>query len=158
MIVQIVRAKRNGIKHPVLAYRAAKKAGIPFWVACAFLMQETGGGANVWGHDPTWMVGYPKVNADVYAVYEAHRERFGFQGVGPMQLTYGPLQDQAYKVGVGPWDPYSNMLTGFNIIAGYRLAGKTWYGTALRYNGSAAYADQMIQRFYDWRDILGGGK
>lgn len=158
----IDRATDGGVLIPRLALQAADRAGIPFWVACAFLMQETGGGRNVWGHDPTWMIGYPVMTAEVYAVYKEHRGRFGNQGVGPMQLTSPGLQDQADKLG-GCWVVENNLSVAFHLIAAYAdsapASDKTkWWYAAQRYNGSSDYADRMVERFAEWRKILGGGE
>lgn len=149
-------AREHGILQPRLAWRASQAAGLPYWAACAFLMQETSGGRNVWGHDPTWMVGFPVLNKDTYSVYKTHRSRFGSQGVGPMQLTYHAFQDQADSLG-GCWDPYVNMVVGFGLIANYAETS-TWREAARRYNGSGpaaeAYADRMVERFKEWRGWL----
>jgi len=152
-VTLIRKARRNGIVHPVLAYRAARKAPIPFPVACALLEQESAGGRNVWGHDPTWMVGYPVLDEATYKVYKAHRVRFGAQGVGPTQLTWGGYQDRADELG-GCWLPWPNMLVGFGIIADHLEAGLTLHEAFARYNGSEAYADQMDARVAKWRGIL----
>lgn len=156
----IARAKRHGIANPIIAWRASKKAGIPYWVACAFLVQETSGGHNVWGSDSTWMrgvdlddVGLRTVTEDTYKVYLVHRDRFGKQGVGPMQLTAASLQDEADAAG-GCWKPYPNMLTAFDWLGELRATEGNWHDAARRYNGSEAYAVQMDARFDEWRQIL----
>src|SRR5687768_10363640 len=147
---QIQTAKRNGIVIPVRAYRAAEKAGIPYAVACAFLMQESAGGQNVFGHDPTQFVGAGKVTKKKYLTYrERRRAGKGMQGVGPMQLTWWEFQDAADEMG-GCWKPYVNMLFAFQLLARYREAHGNWRDAARQYNGSGpaaeAYADRVKQR------------
>ena len=146
-------ARENGIMHPALVFEIAERVGIPFWAACAFLVQETGGGRNVWGHDDTWMIGYPVMSAEVYAVYKTHRDRFGNQGVGPMQLTSAGFQDEADRAG-GCWEPEANMLVAFKFLASLRQSGLSWHDVAKRYNGSDSYAEQMDERFTTWRELL----
>jgi hypothetical protein len=129
------------------------QAGIPFYVACSFLVQETGGGRNVFGHDPTIFSGAGEVTEEKYLAYRAERDATGkYQGVGPMQLTYGPFQDMADQAG-GCWKPYVNMLIGFQILAGYRREGD-WHYAAKRYNGSESYAVEMDARFAEWKQLL----
>jgi len=154
---------------PGRAWRAAKATGVPFYILCAFLMQETGGGRNVYGHDvdsrglprPFW--GHGLVTRENYAAYLVERDlgiretRWGIgrrsQGVGPMQLTWWEFQDEADKAG-GCWDPEVNVLVGARILARHRSTGKTWHGVALAYNGKESYADQMDERFRTWRRLM----
>lgn len=175
-VKQIRAARSNGILRPVLTARAATVAGIPYYVACAFLEQESGGGANVYGHDVD-VVGYPRpfwghgeVTEENYEAYKRERDlgiredRFSelgrrSQGVGPMQLTFYGFQDEADAAG-GCWDPYTNMLVAFRLIRRYYLqAGGAettrWWTVARRYNGKESYADQMASRFRKWKGLVG---
>lgn len=146
------KLRKYGIVNPLYTIRAAKSASISVPLACAFLEQESGGGRNAWGHDPTIFVGGydalhkrsygPLVTRDGYLAYKAERGptgRGGMQGVGPMQLTYYSYQDEADKLG-GCWHPLHNMTVGFKLAAslirrnGLQLGIKT-------YNGSGAAAD-----------------
>jgi hypothetical protein len=120
-------------------------------------MQETSGGFNHWGHDPTIFIGGGEfgqpVTEESYTAYKVERDATRqYQGVGPMQLTYGPFQDMADAAG-GCWKPYPNVLTGLRILRGYRDEGD-WHYAAKRYNGSDAYADQMDARFAQWKAWL----
>jgi hypothetical protein len=47
------RLKRAGIVNPLWTIKAAKVAGLRLALACAVLEQESGGGRNMFGHDPT---------------------------------------------------------------------------------------------------------
>ncbi len=137
---------------------AATKAGLGFAAACALLVQESGGGKNEWGHDPTIFIGGgtfgQPVTEESYAAYKAERDKTGkMQGVGPTQLTWKGYQDQADALG-GCWQPLVNMVVGFGIIAGYRAAGLSWWDCWKRYNGSDAYADQMVKRQAEWQAWL----
>jgi hypothetical protein len=133
---------------------AATRAGLGYAAACALLMQETGGGRNVYGHDPTIFIGAGEVTEANYAEYKALRDSTGkSQGVGPTQLTWKGYQDQADALG-GCWKPLINMLVGFGIIVGYQKAGLSWHETWKRYNGSDAYADQMVTRQAQWKALL----
>lgn len=157
-LLKIARARRAGIRIPVVAFVAARRAGIPYWMACAFLMQESGGGQNVFGHDPTIFVGAGEVTKKKYLQYKAERIRTGkMQGVGPMQLTWWEYQDQADALG-GCWRPYYNCLVGFKIIRKYLDSGMSAQQAATRYNGSGpqaeAYGRRMVDRFEEWRNII----
>lgn len=175
MITQAQRmrgiARKYGILIPGAAWRAHVDQGVPFYVLCAFLMQESGGGRNVYGHDvdasgyprPFW--GHGLVTEANYQAYLRERDlgvrepRFVHlgrrsQGVGPMQLTFWAYQDAADAAG-GCWNPRVNVSTAASIIRGLKV-GRTWRGVALKYNGKESYADQMVVRFARWRDLTGG--
>ncbi len=139
---------------PLLAYQAARKAGLPYPIACALLEQESYGGKNVYGSDPTIFVGHGEVTQCNYEAYVKERKRTGkAQGVGPCQLTYYAYQDKA-DAGGGCWWPLANMVVGFGIIAGYLDSGLTLHEAFVRYNGAEAYADQMDSRVAKWRALL----
>jgi hypothetical protein len=141
-----------------LARRATRDAGIPYYVGCAFLLQETGGGRNVFGSDPTVFAGAGEVTRPKYLAYKEVRNRTGqVQGVGPMQLTWPTYQDQADRLG-GAWKPYANMLVGFRHVAALHRSSGSWTATAHEYNGGGpaadAYAAQMAQRFDRMRGAI----
>jgi hypothetical protein len=177
-------AQKNGILADMVprAAKAAEVTPIPFYVICAFLMQESNGGHNVYGHDvrmvgnvkvpqPFW--GHGEVTEANYQAYKRERDALlnvaGYnyrrsQGVGPMQLTYWSIQDRADKVATsGCWHPWVNIATGARIIKEYydaaRKAGKNdaqaWHDAALKYNGKEAYAVQMDARFATWKKLIG---
>jgi hypothetical protein len=172
-------ARKHGILSPRKAWKAAKNADIPFYVMCAFLMQESAGGKNIYGHDvnadgspkPFW--GHGEVTRENYIAYLKERDlgivyhtRFptlGYrrQGVGPMQLTWHTLQNQADALG-GCWDEYSNMLVGARVIKAhfdvaisrFKTPEQAWHYAALKYNGKESYADEMDDRFEFWKSVL----
>lgn len=146
-------ARANGCVVPVIAWNAATATGIPYWAVCAFLEQESAGGHNVFGHDPGWFSGAGEVTAEKYAAYKAGRAQHNAQGVGPMQLTWPPYQDQADSLG-GCWQPRFNVLTGCQILAGFIADGDTWHEAAHRWNGSETYAVQMDAKFTRWQALL----
>lgn len=135
------RMRKHGIVNPILTLKAARAAGLPIALACAFLEQETGGGRNVFGHDPSIFKGAGAVTKDKYLAYKKARKLTGnkqCQGVGPMQLTYWAFQDQADAQG-GCWRPLINMTVGFTLAArNIKRYGKV-VGIA-RYNGSGSAA------------------
>jgi len=113
---QIRLAKSHGIKIPFRAYRAAKRAGIPFYVACAFLVQESNGGENVFGHDPGNFSGAGTVTRAKYFRYKQLRaEGHGMQGVGPCQLCVDP--DSLILTSDLRWEKASKVTEGMEIIA-----------------------------------------
>jgi hypothetical protein len=171
-------ARFHGIQIPGVAWNASEEAGVPFSVICAFLTQESGGGANIYGHDvdtielpdgtvrttprPFW--GHGQVTETNYAAYLVERdlgvrekrwEHLGHrsQGVGPMQLTFWTIQDEADREG-GCWNPRTNILTGARILKRHRETGKSWWQTALAYNGKESYANEMLDRIQQWRRLM----
>ena len=92
----IQKMKRNGILIPLRCLIAARSTKLPLALACALLEQESGGGANVFGHDPTIFAGAGEVTKEKYLAYRAQRGptgHGGMQGVGPCQLTWYSYQD-----------------------------------------------------------------
>lgn len=146
---------------PVRAFRAARAADIPYSVACAYLIQETSGGQNIFGHDGGsggWYSGAGKVTKSKYLAYKRGRVAGrGMQGVGPMQLTYWSIQDEADRLG-GCWKPYVNMLVGFKLIRQYKDSYGTWREAAVRYNGAESYGVEVEKRRHEWAAILKAGK
>jgi hypothetical protein len=130
-------------------------------VACAFLMQESSGGMNIYGHDRNsdgtkrifW--GHGEVTECNYAAYLKEVERSDErQGVGPMQLTWHTFQTP------GIWRINVNLRKGFEIIKGYYDAARgseaaRWHEAARRYNGQESYADEMDRRLSHWRRLVG---
>jgi len=152
-------ARRAGCTMADAARRATRDAGIPYYVGCAFLLQESGGGRNVFGHDPTVFAGAGEVTRSKYLAYKKVRQRTGLmQGVGPMQLTWYSYQDRADRLG-GAWKPYANMLVGFRHLAALHRSTGSWTTAAHEYNGGGpmaeAYAAQMAGRLGHMRSIIG---
>jgi hypothetical protein len=138
----------------------AARAGLELAAAAALLQMESGGGANVWGHDgvPTggaYVKGGTVTRAD-YLAYLKIRGKYGAQGVGPCQLTWPPLQDLADKRG-GCWDWATNCAVGFEHLAS--LVGPRGLGEAFRaYNGTGpaarAYSARAVGLLDRWRARL----
>jgi hypothetical protein len=152
-------AQRAGCDMAEVARRATRAAHIPLYVGCAFLQQETDGGRNVFGHDPTVFAGAGEVTKAKYLAYKEVRERTGqMQGVGPMQLTWFTYQDRADRLG-GAWKPYPNMLVGFRHLAALHRSTGSWTAAAHEYNGGGpmaeAYAAQMADRLGHMRSAIG---
>jgi hypothetical protein len=148
-------AHANGIKIPVVAWECSQAVGVPFWATCAFLEQESAGGANVFGHDPGWYCGAGLVTLTKYRAYKAGRAAHNPQGVGPMQLTWPGFQDAADALG-GCWIPRHNVTQGLRILRGFIDSGDTWHEAARRYNGSETYADQIDAKIARWKQLLAG--
>lgn len=156
-LVEIMR--RHGIRNPQIAYEEAARAHLPLHLACALLDQESGGGRNVFGHDPTICVGWGSVTWLKYAAYKARRRASGnrlMQGIGPCQLTWWSTQDRADREG-GCWRPRFNMRVGFRTLA----ANVDLYGLhagVRAYNGSGPaaerYANTVLARAATWKERL----
>jgi hypothetical protein len=155
---RVEEARKAGCDMATTALRATRDAKIPYYVGCAFLQQETGGGQNVFGHDPTVFAGAGEVTKAKYLAYKRVRERTGqMQGVGPMQLTWYSYQDRADRLG-GAWKPYPNMLVGFRHLAELHHATGSWTAAAHEYNGGGAmaeaYAAEMAGNLEQMREAL----
>jgi len=136
----------HGIKMPVECVLACAQTGLPLALGCAILVQESGGGQNEFGHDPTIFVGAGAVTEATYTAYKAERDALlpggprRMQGVGPVQLTWFAFQDEADGAG-GCWHPLANMKVGFDHLGS--LVGK--YGLRdgiATYNGRGPAAEQ----------------
>lgn len=158
--VEVLRT--GGILDPATALTVAEAAGLPVALAAAVLEQESGGGRNVWGHDPVENRGIyipgSVVTEAAYRAYKrlADRGEIGRQGVGPMQLTGRDWQDAADARG-GCWLPAANMAAGFAGLV--TLTNR--YGLpdgVRRYNGSGPaaekYRDSVLRRYRVWTDRL----
>lgn len=141
------------------AIQEARRAGIPVSLGLAMLEQESGG-RNVFGHDP--VKNHPElrgkqVTKKRYLTYKEARNRgAGMQGVGPLQLTWWELQDEADRRG-GCWRGRINIRVGFEKLAALiKLYGK--HDGIRRYNGSGPAANRYtleVQRKADvWHKRL----
>lgn len=160
---RVARMKAHGIKYPWRTLWAARAARMRLSVACANLQLESAGGRNIFGHDPT--ISIPEswkgaaVTKDRYLYYKRRRAAYGFQGVGPCQLTSPGLQDQADKLG-GCWRVTPNLVTGFRFLHGLiRRYGSVRLGFQ-HYNGSGpaavAYGKRAAALVDYWHRILTG--
>lgn len=152
--------RKHGIVNPILTLRAARAAELELATACAILEQETGGGKNIFGHDPSIFRGAGAVTKAKYLAYKRARvasDNTEMQGVGPVQLTWWSLQDEADAAG-GCWRPRINMTVGFrraaHLIHEYGLAGGI-----RRYNGSGPaalrYARSVMDKRRSWQKVFG---
>src|SRR5918999_1403824 len=157
----IERLRSEGIVAPRIAIEEAKRAGLPLELACALLEKESGGGKNVYGHDPSIFRGAGAVTRENYARYRKQRiasRNRSMQGVGPCQLTWWEFQDTADAQG-GCWRPRINMRVGFlhlaNLIKRYGESDG-----ARRYNGSGAaaeaYSRDLLVKARRWESIIDG--
>jgi hypothetical protein len=115
-------------------------------------MQETGGGINEFGHDPTVAVGWGTVTEAKYRQYAKLRDNptpgSHCQGVGPCQLTSFTYQSFADGRG-GCWKPLVNMKVGFEALAA-SIRRDGLRAAVVAYNGSGVlaehYADAVLAR------------
>lgn len=160
LVKWVAKLKQHGIVDPVSTVAAAATAKLPLPYACALLEKESGGGQNVFGHDPTIFIGAGEVTEAKYAEYKRQRIASGnrlMQGVGPCQLTYYSYQDQADAKG-GCWVPLHNMEVGFALLQSH-IARYGEQAGAAAYNGSGpaadAYGRDFVQRAAAWKARLG---
>ncbi len=163
-ILKIVRAKNAGIRRPVLAWEEAARVGVPYYVLCAYLVQESAGGYNIFGHDDSIYRGAGIVTKDKYLAYKKERDRLvtrRMQGVGPMQLTWWEFQDRADIYG-GCWVPKYNVRVGAELLVKYHEE-HTWHDVARLYNAGSLegdrgqeYARRNGELRVKWMDIVRG--
>ena len=157
---------RLGILMPAECLTAARAAKLPLHLAASLLIQESGGGRNVYGHDPTIFSGGPghgqpnevtEANYKEYLRLRGAKGEGGMQGVGPCQLTWWSYQDEADNLG-GCWDPLTNMKVGFGRLAD-NIRRYGMHPGIKAYNGSGpaadAYATEVIARAEDFKLKLG---
>jgi hypothetical protein len=157
----IERLRAEGVARPQAVVEEAKRAGLRLALACALLEKESGGGRNVFGHDPTIFVGAGEVTRAKYREYKKRRVASGnrqMQGVGPCQLTWWEFQDTADREG-GCWRPEVNMRIGFrHLVALINQHGEA--DGARRYNGSGdaaeAYSRDLLAKAKVWEAKLAG--
>jgi uncharacterized protein YcbK (DUF882 family) len=157
--LRVKRLRAHGIVNPIWTLQAARKAKLPLYLACAMLEQESGGGRNVFGHDPTIFAGAGFVTKQKYLAYKKSRGSGvfgGMQGVGPMQLTWYGYQDEADRRG-GCWKPYVNMWVGFEHAANL-IRQKGLAAGLAAYNGSGPaatrYAQSVIAKSQHWQKVF----
>lgn len=150
-------AANEGILIPTETMIACRYIGFPFAVACALLEKETGGGRNVFGGDDSIWKGHHnlRVTQDAYYHFAIERDATGkSQGVGPLQLTYPPLQKQADAIG-GCWVPLCNVLAGLDFLKGLRKEGLEWDMVFPIWNGNPEYTLDMVNnRIPKWKEVL----
>lgn len=155
-----------GILMPAHCLAAARDAKLPLHLAASLLIQESGGGRNVYGHDPTIFSGGPghgqpnevtEANYREYLQLRGTKGGGGMQGVGPCQLTWWSYQDEADGLG-GCWDPLANMKVGFRQLA-EKIRRYGLHPGVKAYNGSGAAADayavKVIARAEEFKQQLG---
>ena len=157
----VERLRAENVLRAQAVVEEAKRAGLRLPLACALLEKESGGGRNVFGHDPTIFVGAGEVTRAKYAEYKRRRVASGnrmMQGVGPCQLTWWEFQDTADREG-GCWRPEINMRVGFRHLAALIKAHGEADG-ARRYNGSGeaaeAYSRDLLAKARTWEARLAG--
>lgn len=155
-----IRLRRAGIVNPIITVQEADRVGVPYDVLATILDMETGGGKNVFGHDPGGAVTGGKVTKERYLEYRrALTQGAGKfpQGVGPMQLTSLGLQNEADRMG-GCWIPRYNIRVGARFLkesANWRSSKPYWFA-AKAYNGSEAYARKFTLRREHWIAVVRG--
>lgn len=150
----------HGLHHAHAIFRAARAAELPLPGAAA-LMEKESSGRNVYGHDEGGALsGFPEeVNRDNFAVFWWLVDEKGMpsNGVGPAQITFRGFFPQMRGRGLLPWVPLDNMTFGFGILKGYldaQSGTRLWRVAGTRYNGSAAYGDDLAEKVQLWRERL----
>jgi len=121
----------HGIQRPAeVVELAAAAAGLDLAAAATLLQKESGGGQNVFGHDPVNTGGFyvkgAEVTEDAYKNYKAHRAQLGCQGVGPTLFvaaassTVGRPGSRNIR-GIPVFQPESGIPRMSGVLSGQRL-------------------------------------
>ncbi len=141
-------------------------ARCPAEVLAAVLEMETSGGRNIYGHDAGACMSFRHPWRDVEVTKENYTNEYlpciraggKRNGVGPMQLTWGPFQEEADARG-GCWDPKVSTLLGAEILGGYLKVNSVRDSFSI-YNtgksGSSGYATKAMPLYEQWLRVLGG--
>jgi len=136
----------------------AQRTGCPLEFALTLLDLESSGGLNIFG-TPKKPCGQPRnreVTEATYRAYLSRRTECGTQGVGPLQLTWGPTQDLADQQG-GCWRPEVNVQVGLGVFAGHlqrygeRDAFSRWNTGA---SGDTPYSQRAMAMLPGWRMLV----
>lgn len=152
----------GGIQRAADVSALAEAARLELAAAATLLGMESGGGANIWGHDAVPTGGaYVKGGPVTEGNYRAYRDallggKAKPQGCGPTQLTWRPYQALADTRG-GCWRWEVNAAVGFEVLAGHlREHGDRGFAA---YNGSGpaarAYGERAAGLLASWRRRLG---
>lgn len=148
--------KRYGFHRALTILDEADRAGISHALAVSMVEQETGNGANVFGHDPSIYCGAGRVTEKKYKAYKRARGTTRMQGVGPLQLTWWSTQDAADRLG-GCWKPRYNMRQGFRTLKA-NMKAHGFHAGVKAYNGSGpaadAYMHSVLARYEKWKRRL----
>jgi len=178
---QIKVAQGQGLSNVPQIWAAARKAGVPFPVACA-LFQKESGGRNIYGHDkggalstngrsvtvqgktykPGSTIPVTPANAGIFLLIIGTGALSN--GMGPSQITYardlpdgrtGGYFRQMLEEGLLPWDAEDNMFFGLRILKGhYNANGHSWMKAGASYNGRDEYGRDLAAKIEDWTDRL----
>ena len=158
----VERLRAGGILNPRMVVAEAKRAGLRLDYACAMLQKETGGGSNVFGHDPTIFVGAGNVDEGEVSGLQAPARGQRQQADAGRRADPAHLLDAAGPGGrpgrlLEPADQHARRLQApgrSHPPATARRIG------ARRYNGSGdaavAYSKDLLARAAKWRGVLDG--
>jgi len=163
------RIRKHGGHYEDIIVREAKRHGLEVSLVCA-VMEHESAFRNIYGRDPVpnpikspGKGGVREVNEENYKIYLKHRNnKQGCQGVGPMQLTFGPLQDMADDKWGGCWKPSANVRIGcwhlrdrINALGSKRQGLRAYNGTGDR---AEEYARAVLKKQAVWHERLKGAK
>lgn len=147
----------HSILIPEIAVAEAERVGCDLAAACVMLILESSGGRNV------FQGGTEVVTEESYRAYLATRDETGARGIGPTQLTWAPLQDEADELG-GCWRPEINCRVGFKLLDahirahGHReafgryRAGMSW----AKDPDAVTYVERAMGLLATWQAIVAG--
>lgn len=167
---------KAGIRYADVVIRECERNNVPVACVCVLMVKEAND--NIYGHDLNSCMNFPgqrvEVTRENYLEYLACVAAGGKRnGVGPLQLTYWSLQDEADRRG-GCYLPEISIQVGVEHFASLLRSSTTATEAAesgkpiewvafRRYNGgnawterSAAYADHAMTLLPHWQAIVQG--
>lgn len=163
---QITTATKAGLTNVQHIAAACNTTGCKFYLATAMINKESNG-RNVWGNDAggTFRGLRDEVTESSWRAFRHEVLTNGrtSNGVGPAQITWKGFFPDMEKRGLRPWIPADNIAFGVELLWGYytaaRNAGKTnadaIRSAGTRYNGAAAYGDDLLLKARLWLDRVG---
>ena len=146
--------RKRGFGFPWRTARAVARTGINPAQAAVLLRKETGGGRNVFGcdHGPGRAFCHEAVTFDKVQRLRSSGLR---NGIGPCQLTADSWVTRPPSSWGKVHRPYINMLAGFSGFK--QMADEVGtFEAAKRFNGSASYAADFVDRLSGVRRSLHG--
>lgn len=151
-------ATNFGLANADIIADVCRKAGVPYFVACALFEKESMG-RNVYGHDKGGALsGFPHtVNYQNWLVFRwlVLRQGQTSNGVGPSQITWPGFFTDMERKGLRPWVVHDNMLYGLQVLKGHHDHYRSWEKAGTAYNGDPAYGADLAKKIGEWKHRFG---
>lgn len=151
------KLERHNVRKPGLVIARARAQRLPVALVVAVLEQETGiPQRNIFGCDWGPQGGNPPYCQDRVTNRRVRRMQGSGKpnGVGWPQLTWPPFVVAAQHLRGGARRPRNQLIVGCRVLRDdIDAAGSIWGGLRM-YNGSSAYANEVLARYHRWHSAL----